>query len=281
MSSALRPLERDYDGTRGPAVRLPPRLERFYGPLRFPVHARRPHVLANFAATLDGVVAFAGSHAGGGDVSGHKPEDRALMGILRAVSDAVVVGAGTLRSVPGHRWTPEHIYPPMRAVFRALRTELGLPTHPINAVVTARGDLDLSLPVFMTPGLSTVIVTTAAGAARLARRPIPPTTHVEIGGTTDRVPPRGVLRALARYGRPRRVLVEGGPHLIGDFFADHALDELFLTLSPQVAGRGIGAEVLGLVEGRRFGPADPRWGRLRSVRRSNDHLFLRYAFAGG
>jgi riboflavin biosynthesis pyrimidine reductase len=72
------------------------------------------------------------------------------------------------------------------------------------------------------------------------------------------------------------VLTEGGPRLLVRFAADRALDELFLTLSPVLAGRRSGDGRLGLLEGVRLLPGDGRWGRLRSLRAAGSHLFLRY-----
>jgi len=74
------------------------------------------------------------------------------------------------------------------------------------------------------------------------------------------------------------ILVEGGPQLMGDFFAEHLLDELFLTLAPQVAGRDASVERPGLVAGKQFAPDEPVWGRLMGVKRARSHLFLHYAF---
>ena len=74
------------------------------------------------------------------------------------------------------------------------------------------------------------------------------------------------------------ILVEGGPLLIGEFFAEQQLDELFLTLAPQIAGRDDSVERPGLVTGKLFAPEHPIWGRLVGVKRSGSHLFLRYAF---
>lgn len=74
------------------------------------------------------------------------------------------------------------------------------------------------------------------------------------------------------------ILVEGGPQLMGDFFAEQALDELFLTLAPQIAGRDTEVERPGLVMGKRFAPEHPLWWTLTSVKRGESHLFLRYAF---
>ena len=69
--------------------------------------------------------------------------------------------------------------------------------------------------------------------------------------------------------------------LMGDFFAEQALDELFLTLAPQIAGRDGQAERPGLVMGKQFAPEHPLWGTLVSVKRAGSHLFLRYAFPAG
>jgi len=74
------------------------------------------------------------------------------------------------------------------------------------------------------------------------------------------------------------ILVEGGPQLMGDFFAGELLDELFLTLAPQIAGRDAEIERPGLVAGKRFAPEHPLWGTLVSIKRGGSHLFLRYAF---
>jgi len=74
------------------------------------------------------------------------------------------------------------------------------------------------------------------------------------------------------------ILVEGGPQLIGDFLADQRLDELFLTLAPQIAGRDGSVERPGLVAGKIFAPEKPLWCRLLGIKRGGSHLFLRYVF---
>lgn len=277
----LAPLDNLFELPQVGRLPLPAALRRIYGSLGFPGPGGRPHIIANFASTLDGIVAFDRTGAGGGgEISGYNPHDRFVMGLLRAASDAVVVGAGTLRSVPHHRWTPEGIFPEYSTAYRALRSALGQPPSPTNVIVTARGELDLDLPVFTTPHLPVVLVTTPAGARRLGRRP-PPNVRIEVPGGGERVTAAGVLSAVAKRSRPRLVLVEGGPHLIGDFLEARRLDELFLTLAPQLGGRDGTAERLGLVEGRLFGPRHPRWMGLVSVRRSEHHLFLRYTARGG
>jgi hypothetical protein len=53
---------------------------------------------------------------------------------------------------------------------------------------------------------------------------------------------------------------------------------LFLTLSPQVAGRESSMERLSIVAEKIFAPGHPLWGKLVSVKRGGNHLFLRYGF---
>jgi hypothetical protein len=75
-----------------------------------------------------------------------------------------------------------------------------------------------------------------------------------------------------------RILVEGGPRLLGDFYAGRLVDEQFLTLAPQIAGRDAGDRRLSLVMGRMFAPGKTPWGTLIDARRGGSHLFLRYSF---
>ena len=95
--STLAPLETLYETRRGKALPLPPELARLYGCLRMPQACSRPHVISNFVTTLDGVVSLSvKKHASGGDISGFSAHDRMVMGLLRAIADVVIVGAGTL-----------------------------------------------------------------------------------------------------------------------------------------------------------------------------------------
>lgn len=280
--AALAPLETLYDDARGEPLPLPPELASLYGPLRLPVSAPgRPLVISNFVSTLDGVVALGeAGYEGGGAISGYDKHDKAVMGLLRAISDAVVVGAGTLRSVPRGVWTAQHIFPPLAPAYAALRAALGKPEPPLNVFVTARGALDLTLPVFASGVVPSLIVTTPRGTERLAGETLPPGVGVAAGANQQRVSAPDVLAAI-RSARPTSsvILVEGGPQLMADFFSAHQIDDLFLTLAPQVAGRDAAHPRPGLVEGALFLPAQPLWSTLLSVRRGGSHLFLRYGFS--
>lgn len=276
----LAPLERLYTVERGPALPLPPDLAALYGRLDFPAHPGRPYVIGNFVSSLDGVVALntPGARTGGGEISGFNEHDRMLMGLLRASADAVIVGAGTLRSVPNHRWTAPAIYPPLLQAYQQFRAALGKTEPPLNVIVTARGDLDLSLPVFQSGEVPVVIVTTSAGATRLRAQVLPSWVQVGAAAGGDAVSAAEVLEVVNQRRPCDLILTEGGPRLMGDFFAEHLLDELFLTLAPQVAGRDGSAERPGFVDAKRFAPDQPIWGTLVDLRRGGSHLFLRYAF---
>ena len=87
-----------------------------------------------------------------------------------------------------------------------------------------------------------------------------------------------ILRAVARAIAGKRILVEGGPRLLATFYKERLVDEQFLSLAPQLAGREIGDARMGLVMGKTFAPRDPLWGRLTDARQGSRLLFLRYSF---
>lgn len=264
-------------GVRG--GELPPELRtRFGARLEVPLHPDRPTLIANFVATLDGVVALDRTGASGGrEISGGSEPDRFLMGLLRATADAVVVGAGTARASRSRNWTPGRAHPPSAPGYAAWRSVLGLGAIPTTVLVSASGALEPHhLPAAR--DVPVMIVTTATGARRLRGLGRSAPAEIITVRDHDRVPVGALLDVLAERGL-RLVLSEGGPTLFGHMLAALAIDELFLTLAPQLAGRSDEASRLGLVEGVGFPAGLAPWGRLRSVMRSADHLFLRYTLA--
>jgi len=276
----LAPLETLYEAARGKALPLPPRLARLYGRLRMPSARARPHLFSNFVTTLDGVVSLnVKGHASGGDISGFSVQDRMVMGLLRAVADVVIVGAGTLGVDRRHVWTAEGIFPALADEYRGLRAALGKRGPPLNVIVSGSGRIDLRLPVFASGEVPALVVTTSAGARRLRRQKA--SASVEIRAVRSKgkaIGARAVLGAVLRMSPGKLILVEGGPRLIADFYAAGLLDEQFLTFSPQIAGRPIPDERISLVMGRTFAPRSPLWGTLVDARRGGSQLFLRYSF---
>ena len=278
--STLTPLETLYEVDQGNALPLPPELASVYGRLAFPPHPGRPYVIGNFDTSLDGVTSLqVPGQAGGGPISGFNPHDHLVMGLLRAAADAVIVGAGTLRAVPHHVWTPAYVCPALADAYQRLRAILGKPGPPLNVIVTARAEVDPGLRVFQSGEVPVLVVTTAARARHLRGLGLPPSVQVMEGENADRLSARSILGVVMRVRPSDLILVEGGPHLLGDFFGEQCLDEQFLTLSPQVAGRNGAPARPGLVAGKRFAPEHPLWGTLVGVKRGGSHLFLRYAFS--
>jgi riboflavin biosynthesis pyrimidine reductase len=283
--SELLPLDILFETEHGAGLPLSSALERLYGPLKFPEHLDRPHVIGNFVTTLDGATALnvPGSD-GGGNISGSNRHDRAVMGLLRASADAVIVGAGTLRSEPRHRWTADYIYPPFANEYHALRNALGKPAFPLNVIVTAQGNINLELPLFHTGTIPVLIITTESGEQQMLsqnKQRLPPFVQVAALPATERASAHDIVQEVKKVVSQSQAglfLVEGGPRLMDSFVAENCLDELFLTLAPQVAGRDESHPRSSFVQGTLFAPNHPHWGELISVRRSNNHLFLRYAF---
>jgi riboflavin biosynthesis pyrimidine reductase len=277
--SVLDSLETLYELPQGADLPLPPALASLYGRLAFPMHSGRPWVIGNFVTTLDGVVSLnVPGQSGGGPISGFNQQDRMVMGLLRAVADAVIVGAGTFRSARHHLWTADYIYSALAEAYGQLRAALGKPEPPLNVIVTASGAIDMALPVFQSGKVPVLVVTTQEGAQRISQHALPRLVQVEATQKAGSISARVVLEAVSAVRRTDVILVEGGPQLMSDFFAERCLNELFLTLAPQVAGRDDTSERPGLVAGKRFAPEHPIWGTLVGVKRGGSHLFLRYAF---
>jgi riboflavin biosynthesis pyrimidine reductase len=274
---ASRPQSAGLSEVRG--GQLPAALADAYGSnLAIPLRGDRPTFISNFVSTVDGVVSYkVPGKAGGGEISGFFEPDRFVMGLLRSVSDAVLIGAGTLRAAPAHKWSPGHVHPASRADYQAQRETLGLAPEPTTIVVSASGDLDLSHPGLADSEIPAIIVTTAEGSRRLNDREhdAPQLEIVKAGA--EHVSPDAIVDVLRDRGL-RLVLCEGGPHLFGQLLAAGFIDELFLTLAPQVAGRSGHEPRLSLVEGHAFDLANAPWAELVDLRISGSHVFTRYRF---
>jgi riboflavin biosynthesis pyrimidine reductase len=277
----LPPFECLFQATAGAEAPLPPEIRSIYGPLTFPPHDGRHWVISNFVTTLDGIVSLmVPGKDGGRAISGDNRHDRLLVATLCAVADAIVIGGGTLRTSPGHVWTADDIAPEFAGAFAELRRALGKTSPPLNVVVSGHGNLDPAERMFQTDEVPALIVTTEQGADRLRRLGLPAAVRVAVAGATAGINPRTILDLIAAGLPAGLILLEAGPHLTTEFLAARLIDELFLTWSPQIAGRDPATPRLGLAEGHAFAPDDPLWGELVDVRRAGSHLFLRYSLAG-
>jgi riboflavin biosynthesis pyrimidine reductase len=220
----------------------------------------RPYLILNMVSTVDGRASIKGRSGPLGD-----PADRELFRALRGAVDAVMVGAGTARTERYRRLLPD-------ASRRRRRRERGLSEEPLACIVSGRLDLPADLPLLADPAARVVIIT--ASAASL------PATGAQIdyvrAGREDRVDLAGALAELGARFAARTVLCEGGPHLNSGLFAAGLVDELFLSLSPELAGgESRPEERLRIVSGPELEP--PVELKLAGALRSDSRLFLRYA----
>ena len=278
-AAKLAPLETLFESSRDNALPLPGRLARLYGTFRMSTPRSGFRIFSNFVSTLDGVVSLqAKGHSGGSDISGFSGQDRMVMGLLRAAADVIIVGSGTLEADPQHVWTPAAICPELAGEYSRLERDLGKSSASLNVVVSGRGAVNLRLPVFASGRVPAMIVTTTAGAKQLLKQRVPDSVRIHaIRGRTE-IPAAAILEAVSRVGGGKRVLVEGGPRLLGSFYNERLIDEQFLSLAPQLSGRVFGDPRMSLVMGKLFAPRNPLWGKLIDVRRGSTLLFLRYWF---
>jgi riboflavin biosynthesis pyrimidine reductase len=192
------------------------------------------------------------------------------MGLLRACAGVVLVGSGTMLGSPKGTWRPDRVYPPAAEAFAELRRRLGVGERPTVACVTAGGSFDPTHPVLED---GAIVLTTERAAADIRAR-APGATEVVAVNHGDWVDVRLALEQLRARGHSL-ILSEGGPTLFGALLAAGLVDELFLTISPLLAGRDTRPR-LSLVEGVELVPGSSR-ARLVSTRNHGDHLFLRYA----
>jgi riboflavin biosynthesis pyrimidine reductase len=263
---------------------LPPELREMYdGDLRFGASsAGRPYVIANFVSTLDGVVSYAiKGKSSGSAISDSNPADRFIMGLLRASADAVMAGAGTLQAVGANSlWTPEYVYPDAKRLYAEYRINaLHKREYPLLVIVSGSGRLELERAIFKTSAMRTVVVTTQDGKDELTRRGAATLSSVEVRALNSKsgsIDPLAILDLLQGQFGVNTLLHEGGPTLFGQFLAAEAVDELFLTLSPQIAGRKADSARPAIVQGVEFVPDSAPRLQMLSAKAMDAFLYLRY-----
>ena len=227
-------LELLYEPDGLPSFALPAELARLYpGTFGLPDDS----LYVNFVETIDGVVALPDVPRSNRIVSDESDADLFVMALLRACADAVIVGSNTLLASPKNRWTAEAVNTDVADALTAFRRSLGLTRDPDVVVLSRFREIE----------------------------------SVVLG---DRLFVRDdAIEAVAelRERGCRRILCEGGPTLFGSLLAEDLVDELFVTVSPLLAGSG-----LSLVEGVELLPDRRIAGTLAGVRRDGSHLFLRY-----
>ena len=222
----------------------------------YPAKARR-WLRANLVASVDGLAQADGASRG---LSG--PADLRVLRTLRGLADVVLVGGATVRT-EGYR------RPVLaREEFAEARAAAGQPPAAAIAVVSASLDLDFDSPLY-TAAVTPTITVTVAEAPPDRMEQARAAGEVLIAGESRRVDLAEAVDKLVDSGRGR-LLCEGGPKLLAAVGAAGRLDELCLSISPQLrAGDG-----LRLLEGPEF--AEPVRLNLYTLLTEDGFLFTRY-----
>ncbi|MCZ2830568.1 dihydrofolate reductase family protein [Modestobacter sp. VKM Ac-2986] len=213
------------------------------------------HLRVNFVASLDGAISVDGRSGGLGS-----PGDRRVFQTLRALSDAVLVGAGTA-AAEGYRPVL-----PDSAVGR-LRSVLGRPPVAPVAVVSRRASLS-PVDQLVTDAVVPTLLVTCAAADPDQRAALAAAGVVVLVCGDDDVDLPTALDALAERGH-EQVLCEGGPALFAAALAAGVVDELDLSIAPLLVGGGAGLLPAVL--------PSPAGGELVQLLTEDDVLFTRWA----
>jgi 5-amino-6-(5-phosphoribosylamino)uracil reductase len=180
-----------------------------------------PYVLLNCAMSVDGYI---------DDTSAERlllsnAEDFDRVDAIRAASDAILIGAATMR-----RDNPRLLV--NSGERRAARMARGLPEHPLKVTVTGTGDLDPGLN-FWRRGAAKAVYCPDGVVAKAREALGELATVVGTGDTLDL--PR-VLDDLGGRG-VRRLLVEGGSAVHTQFLTAGLADEVHLAIAPFFVGQ--------------------------------------------
>lgn len=220
---------------------------------------QRPYVLLSVAMSVDGCI----DDATGDRLILSNEADLDRVDEVRAGSDAILVGAGTIR-----RDNPALLV--RSKLRRNRRIAGGLPPSPARVTLTASGDLDASAR-FFTAGEGARLVYVPAGERDRVGERLGGLAGVQVvGGGEHRVGLSAVLADLAARG-VRRLMVEGGGGVLAQFLAEGLADELDLVVAPLFVGDPAAPRIAGLPAG------NPRHRmHLAEVRLIGDVVLMRY-----
>jgi len=223
----------------GPTSPDPERVETLGFPPPWP---NRPWIYANVIASKNGILTWkrTGAHddpvraIAGGDFS--RPgrlADLQLMRYLRACADAVSFGAQTLRDQPDLIGTPD-VEGGLGEALYQFRAQHGLRRFPLQVLYTESGRLDLRAPIFNTPHLEVIVITTGAGARLLGARGGTEKSFATLVAGEDKIGSAGLgtshERLFGEFG-VRYLDCEGGAVMLESLHQARLLDEIFVTIT--------------------------------------------------
>ncbi len=221
----------------------------------------RPYVTLSCAMSIDGYLDSASPRK----LAMSNAADFDRVDQLRADSDAIMVGASTIR-----RDDPRLLVRSDER--RLLRLAAGRTCSPSKVTVTASGELPSSAAFFTTGDVEKLVYCPRGSVRGLVRKLDGRATVVGLG---TRVTMAAVLDDLGARG-VRRLMVEGGGRLLTQFLVDELADELQLVIAPFFVGE---ARAPRFVEPARFPWTSTRRAMLAETRRIADVVLMRYALS--
>jgi len=217
----------------------------------------RPYVIMNMISSLDGRSAIGGkaSHIG-------SETDRRVMRTLRSKTDAVMIGAGTLRAEK----------------LSLSLDELSGGEQPLAVIVTKTGNVPLGTNLIIGERQEVVVITAEGAPEADVKRLREYASVVRLPATSSG--DVSLEEALKLLGATRGVdllLVEGGPKLNYSMVSQGLADELFLTVASKLVG-STSSDALTLLEGPEFSLPRRPTPELVSIHLSDNELYLRYRF---
>jgi riboflavin biosynthesis pyrimidine reductase len=219
--------------------------------------AGRPLVGVNMVTSIDGRAQRDGTAEG---LAGRA--DRRLMRLYRAAYDAVGSGAGTLRAAG--------LWLRVGDELAARRSAENRPPNPVGVAIAGTEPIPLDATWFSGDERRILMV------GRANPIEVAPEGTELVRAPDARPAPPWILATLAARGI-RTFLLEGGPHLNAAFLADGLIDELYWTVGAHLLGTDALPMIAPIPNGTPYA-TDPFRGRLVSVLRHDDELFLRYRF---
>ncbi len=189
--------------------------------------AKRPWVMSNMIASIDGSVSVDGLSGGLGG-----PGDKAVFTAIRAVPDIIVVASGTVVAEDYRR-------PQTSPEVQASRIERGQDAFPRIAIVSGSLSIDPGHRVFDPEARPLVITHAQAPPDRVSA--LGEVADVLVAGETE-VDLNGALETLRSNGASV-VLLEGGPTLNGAFVEADLIDEWCQSSAPLLVGGSAGRVV--------------------------------------